>query len=323
MGWRFYKEKLYFLRMEKGWTQEQAFLECDACDKKQYHLWESGKILRPRKGTLEKIAIAFGLDSPEELKLNLQEKPDPEYAFRYAQRHMDDTDVRKPSQSSHYKLVCFDVDGTLLKGFDFSWKLIWEFLGDDGTERKKGLHRFHRKEITYEQWCNYCCAEFQSRGLNRRDFRKITKSVRLTRNFYDAIALLKSRGYKLAIISGGVDTFLEEKIPGYGEIFDYVFINKILFVSEGNVRSVVPTSFDFERKPLGIEYICKKEGISLDNTVFVGDTFNDKHVFGTAGLTIAYQPNSIEIREIFDVIVEDDDLLRVVSLFLDGKVAAA
>ena len=39
-------------------------------------------------------------------------------------------------------------------------------------------------------------------------------------------------GVDLALISGGIDTFLKEKIPNAAELFDYICINPFRTITE-------------------------------------------------------------------------------------------
>lgn len=82
-----------------------------------------------------------------------------------------------PDSSSHppdYKLIIFDVDGTLIRiprkkdNLTYSWVLLWEYLGlkTANLSSKRDPHRIgldavtkHQK-LTYPQWCDYCCKYF-------------------------------------------------------------------------------------------------------------------------------------------------------------------
>jgi|GEM_PF-7065018 len=309
MKWRLYREKLFWLRdCEKGWSQEEAAWECDASDKKQYHLWESGKTLCPRKISLEKIAKAFNLSSYKEIILYPSETPDPKFlTYYYDNFGRSELNSIQEESGNHpydgYKLVCFDLDGTLLKGFDFSWKVVWDFYGKSGNiKRKEGLKLFHTKQI-----------------LTRIQLKSIAKKFKLTKNLYSALNLLIANGYSLAIICGGINTFLEDLIPDYSNYFKHVFINRFHFDKNGKITSVTPTPFDFENKSRGVEFICNELNVLPSESVFVGEAFNDKHVIDTVGLSIGFQPKSIEIEELFDHIIYEDDLMLVANKIINEQ----
>jgi len=51
----------------------------------------------------------------------------------------------------------------------------------------------------------------------------------------------------------------------------------------------------------------------------VGEAFNDKHVIDTVGLSIGFQPKSIEIEELFDHIIYEDDLMLVANKIINEQ----
>jgi len=315
MKWRLYKEKLYWLRIQNGWSQEEAGTYCGGVERKHYFLWESGKTPRPHKSTLEAITKGFSLKSIEEIQLKPNETPDPDYLYSYTNRHKNQLENPSTLQktNSKYKAVIFDLDGTLLKGFDFSWAAVWKYIGDDGGNRKRYTKLYHSKKISYSQWCAYCLESYIKAKLSRSDFQKITSEFRATDQLYETLDSLKSQGYILGIISGGINTFLEELIPDWDDYFDYVFTNQLTFDNKGLLIDIVPTPYDFEGKSQGIKFICDKAGIDISSVIFVGESFNDKYVIDTAGLTIAYTPISKELEELFDVVIEKEGLKQILK----------
>lgn len=325
MKWRLYKEKLFWLRKKMGWSQEEAAYQCMASDKKQYHLWERGKILRPRKYSLQNIAKAFKLSDYNSIILLPTQHVEPKYESFY---HYDSNNAIKlndeniiDSDHKNFRLIVFDLDGTLLQNIDFSWRLVWDFIGDEEKDRKKGLLLYHSNKISYEEWCLWCANKFKEKRLNRFNFKEITKGVKLIENLHETLLELKSRGCHLAIISGGIDVFLDELIPDHMEIFDYTFINKLHFNKNNLLDYIEPTPFDFESKVNGIHYLCKKLKIDKTQAVFIGDSFNDKHVAGEVGLSIALQPNSSELKELFDIVIDSGNLKDIIPVIFDSKLS--
>lgn len=229
--------------------------------------------------------------------------------------------AKEPTQNG-YKLIVFDLDGTLLRGKDFkySWKRIWEYLELPDTLRRKYYNDFYeRKIITYDKWCEICVKEFKKKGVSRADFKEITNGISATKNLKEAIETLKFNGFITAIVSGGVDTFLEELIPNHEELFDYIFINKLIFDQQDRLFSVIPTPYDFDKKLDAIKLICKERKIKLGQVVFVGEGRNDEGVFSAilksgSGFSIAYPGNESSIEHTASVVVEEDDLYQVINV---------
>ena len=218
-----------------------------------------------------------------------------------------------PTKKEGYRVIAFDVDGTLLRGIDFSWTVVWKHLGFPEAVYKGAMRDYRKGKTTYQQWCDLACAQFRGKGLRRSDFPSIVSGIKVTKNLYDTLTTLKASGFVTALISGGIDTFLEEKIPNAAQLFDYICINRLRFEQpSGLISGVDATPFDFEGKTVALEAICKRHGCSLKEAVFVGEGFNDESVVTKAGLSIAYPPGETAI-EAASIVVEKDDLSEILQ----------
>ena len=229
----------------------------------------------------------------------------------------------KPQLSQNrwrYKVVAFDLDGTLLRGdgFQFSWEAIWNGLGFAKSVQTDLKREYRQKSQlghddaeriqAYKDWCRKACDHFIARKLNKDMLSGFAKPLWLTNNFFPAIARLRSEGFVLAVISGGVNSFLEEKIPDFRKLLDFVFINELLFDEQGLLSDVVATEFDFEGKAKALEYVCERTGCGTDEAVFVGDGFNDEVIMLNASRSIAYPPRDRPVEAVSQVLIREDNL---------------
>lgn len=317
MKWRLYKEKLLWLRLNQGWSQEEAAHRCGAPDKKTYHLWETGKIARPQIRNLKKIIHGFHLERTDDIVLKPAEIPATELDALYrvhfsAARSVPVSATTKPA--SGFKLVCFDMDATLIQGLEFSTRAIWDALGDEENLRKQGIRSYYTGRFTYEEWCLWITDIFRQKGLTLERFRQIIEHYYPAPHLQEGLAQLKQRGYRLALVSNGLGRFLDELAPGAIDYFDDVYVNRLLFDDSGHLQSVTPSPYSLEKKVDAIRHICQEQSIPMEAVVFVGSSFLNRQVAFQVGLTIGYARPSREISDIFDVIAKGDDFLEVVKL---------
>ena len=57
-----------------------------------------------------------------------------------------------------------------------------------------------------------------------------------------------------------------------------------------------------------VHQINKHFEIPLEKTAFVGDGRNDMSVFKVVGLSIAYNPEDLDVADAANVVVRDDDI---------------
>jgi phosphoserine phosphatase len=139
----------------------------------------------------------------------------------------------QPVSRNGYRVIAFDLDGTLLRGIDFSWTLVWKYLGFPEAVYKGAMRDYRKGKTTYKEWCDLTCAHFRAKGLLRKNFAEIVSGVTVTKNLQETLNTLKASGFILALISGGIDTFIEEKIPNAAELFDYKHAR---LVSQSSIR---------------------------------------------------------------------------------------
>jgi len=224
-----------------------------------------------------------------------------------------------------YKVAAFDLDGTLLRGdnFQFSWEAVWNGLGFARAIQQE-LKKEYRKRAkdsagskarieAYREWCRKACDHFKARKLTRKQVRSFGEPLHVTTNFETAIAKLRNEGVVTAVISGGINCFLEDKIPQFRQRFDFVFINVLKFGDNGIIDRVVSTEFDFEGKEDALRMVAERAGCTMDETVFVGDGFNDEAILLAAGRGIAYPPRDQAVAGASQVLIQEDDLAKILE----------
>lgn len=215
-----------------------------------------------------------------------------------------------------YKLVCFDVDGTLIDNITFSWQVFHDYFQTDRHIREDAKNAFFNGKISYLQWAEHGINLWREKNAKKEDFFKAANHLRLMKGAMETLNKLKEKGFKLAIISGSLDIILEKFIPNYDKFFDYVFISRIYFDKMGFISKIQATEFDMDAKALALKKIAGKEKISLKECVFVGDYLNDIKIIQEAGLGIAFNCKHEELKNVADVVIEKKDLREILRYVL-------
>lgn len=217
-----------------------------------------------------------------------------------------------------YKLVCFDVDGTLIDNLEYSWQIFHDFFDVDKEKRKNAKKAFYDGKISYLEWAKHDINLWVEKKAKKEDFVKAIKNaeLKLMEGALETLKELKKRNLKLAIISGSISIILEHFIPDYREIFDDIYLSWIFFNDDGSIKEIKPTAYDMEHKATALKEIAEKEKIKLSECVFVGDHDNDVKIAEEAGLSIAFNAHSEELKRIANVNIEKKDLREVLRFVL-------
>jgi HAD superfamily phosphoserine phosphatase-like hydrolase len=224
--------------------------------------------------------------------------------------------------AGRYKVVAFDLDGTLLRAtLPFSWELVWSDLNFARSIRRE-LRAAYRLQAAkgvaeriqaYQAWCEAAVRHFHARKLTRKRLKKVAQGASLTQHCREAMQQLRTAGFVTAIISGGIQTFLEDCFPDFRDFVDFAFINELTFDQAGVVNGVRTTAYDFEGKTAALDHVCQRAGCTREEAVFVGDQFNDEAIMLSAGLAIAYPPGDSVAEDSARLAIAEDDLRQILT----------
>jgi len=128
-------------------------------------------------------------------------------------------------------------------------------------------------------------------GLDEQVLASLADNLPITQGAENLISTLRKIGYKTAIISGGFEYFGKYLQRRLG--IDYVFANQ-LEIKDGKVTGkVCGQVVNAERKAEILRELAKKEQISLDQVIAVGDGANDLPMLSIAGLGIAFNAKPV------------------------------
>jgi phosphoserine phosphatase len=201
------------------------------------------------------------------------------------------------------KVIVFDMDSTIVDG-----EIIDEMARLAGVGKRvatiteKGM----RGEIDFIE--SLRARVFLLKGLKVKNLESIAKTVKLTQGSEELIAALKEMGFKVALLSGGFSFFTDVLKKRLG--FDYAFGNK-LEIKQGRLTGRVKGRIiDARRKAEVLDEICRKEGVTRDEVVAVGDGSNDRIMVANAGLGIAFNAKEI-LKKVADGAITKDHIKGV------------
>jgi len=212
-----------------------------------------------------------------------------------------------------YKLVCFDLDGTIIDDIEYIWYTLHKHFGVDFSLVEKWHKMFLEGKVTYEQWFAEDIVWWNRAGARKKDFFDAIEKLKLMDGARETMSELKKRGVKIAIISGSLNIVVEHFFPK--DYFDNVFINEIYFDHKGKISGHKVTPYDFKHKATGLKFIADKEKIPLSECVFIGDHINDIEAVKLAGLGISFNSKSKELDAAADVIVQRNLLMILDHLY--------
>ncbi len=204
------------------------------------------------------------------------------------------------------RLIVFDMDSTLVDA-----EIIDELAKEAGVyeEVQKLTEKAMRGEIDFKTALIERVKLL--RGLPAEVLEKIYSRLKLTEGAKELVRSLKESGYKVAVVSGGFTYFTERLKEELG--LDYAFGNE-LEIKDGKLTGRIKGRIiDAEEKARIIEEIARREGISPENVVAVGDGANDRLMIEKAGLGIAFNAKEA-LKDVADGSISKENLIGLASL---------
>ncbi|MBW2677828.1 MAG: HAD-IB family phosphatase [Deltaproteobacteria bacterium] len=146
------------------------------------------------------------------------------------------------------------------------------------------------------------------KGLSVQDFEKLNEILQLNPGTIELIKILKSMGFKIALLSSGFN-FLVKKIFETAGV-DYAFSNSLELdengITTGRIEEPVITS---DTKSDILDFIMSTENIKPDQVIAVGDGSQSSHFIENVGLSIAIKPETSNTKT--DGVITSDKVLNV------------
>ncbi len=206
----------------------------------------------------------------------------------------------------HYKLVVFDLDGTLTAERSI-WEHIHKKLDKWYGYAEKYQSQFLLGKISYKQFCELDAQVW--RGMRVDRLRDIVRAVPFNPGVDELISLLKELGLRLTLVSSGLSLLSEWVEEKYG--FDYAVSNRLLH--EGDVLTgEVEIKVHYDRKAEWIQSITDIFRVRSDEIIAIGDSVGDVEMFEMAGYSISFNSSSRKLDQIADVVIKGNNLSHII-----------
>jgi phosphoserine phosphatase len=245
-----------------------------------------------------------------EFLLDLREA-DPEYVRKKLREQVEEMGldvIMRPYREFEKvkRLIVFDMDSTIV-----DTEIIDEIAKVAGVQDE--VRKLTEKAM--EGKINFRDALVERvkllKGLPVEILEKIYSEIRLTEGAKELIKSLKESGYIVAVVSGGF-SFFTDRLKKELDL-DYAFGNELEIedgVLTGRLKGRI---IDAVEKARIIEEIARKERISGEDIVAVGDGANDKIMVENAGLGIAFNAKKA-LKEVADGSISKENLIGIASI---------
>lgn len=209
-----------------------------------------------------------------------------------------------------YKLVCFDLDGTLTEKDD-SWLYIHKDLGV-WEQAKKHRELFFKRKINYQEWADLDVGLW--RGTPLENLLNIIDQIKLRPYIEEIVVELKNQNLRLLIISSGLSFFAERIKIQYD--FDYAIANAPVVGPDDCLTGEIDVKVGYDNKDLVLQKFIKPLNIKMKECIAVADGENDIPLFKAVGYGIAFNPTNESVAKAATVAIRNGDLRDVLSIIL-------
>lgn len=215
------------------------------------------------------------------------------------------------------RLVMFDVDSTLVQGEVI--EMLAAYAGKE-DEVRAVTERAMRGELDFAESLHERVATLA--GLPATVLDEVASSIVLTPGARTTIRTLKRLGIRCGVVSGGFIQVISGLAEELG--LDFARANTLEIVDGRLTGRVIGEVVDREGKAEYLRQCADELGISLSQTVAVGDGANDIDMLTTAGLGIAFCAKPA-LREVADASLSKpflDTVLFILGITRDEIEAA-
>ena len=209
-------------------------------------------------------------------------------------------------KKKHYRLVIFDLDGTLTQERSV-WEYIHKQLGKWYGFAEEYQNLFLAGKISYEEFCERDSQVWK--GIRVDELLEIVKTVPFHPGVDELINYLKQKGLKLSMVSSGLSLLSNWVRQKYG--FDYSVSNDLLH-ENGILTGKVRIKVFYDKKAEWVEKILKQFGVKPEEAIAIGDSRGDIDMFQLVGYSVAFNSSCQDLDQIANVCISSKNLADII-----------
>ena len=195
---------------------------------------------------------------------------------------------------NQFKLICFDVDGTLVDGT--SWFLLTKGLDCSVKKHQKIYQLAIGGKISFIEGERKLTRMYRGSGKANEFFiKKLFSKIEPKSEAKIVIEYLKKKGYLIYLISGAIDIYVEEIAKKLG-VNGFYANSTLEFGSGGVLEKIHYRDNQNGVKVKQLEELINKLSLKMNEVVFVGDSENDLGVFEKTGHGIAINSSCGDLK---------------------------
>ncbi len=216
-------------------------------------------------------------------------------------------------------MIFFDNDGTL-NPCRSCWEYFHRHFGTWEPDACRLQKILLSERTPYDEYCHQTVKLMS--GVPREKFLERIRTIEPRPGALQLIQTLKNAGIKLAVLSAGLSIWRDVWRERDGVEWDYYQANEVIFdengLCTGEIEINVTDNVDGMDKGDWVERIAEKEGISIEERVFIGDGWGDVPGFRKCGISIAIDPNMDEVKNAADYILDGNEILKVLEIIISA-----
>lgn len=212
------------------------------------------------------------------------------------------------------KIVFFDCDGILL--FGDPWTKIADAVGLPAQLDEKWFRDYYDNKLSFKRWNKNIEGYYKKGGLNRKMYEEILdfKNYTINKQGKELVEHIKSQGIEIAIISSGAKDYVSKVAEYFGIKYWRANITMVFDQNDMFVKFQCVDE-DPKAKVIEIKSLCKMLNIFPEDSLFIGDAYNDMDAFSFTKRGILYKTKDPRLESL--AFKKIDNLSEIIDIIKD------